>query len=441
MGTVAEHGWLKDAARDGGSGASAGSGTGAASEAPVGPMASAPGGGAGYTGPGCAAAGVSHQEGYAQLKYPTRADPRPIMAKDHRLVRDDWASDWKPDEASRRQRMFASLNANIYRSVTGRFPLPRDLAAISLITLQLHVAAVYTSWAQSLIAERGSAGGTLTAASAVTGGDGESDPGLRDLVVEMCRKMKLLEQFLKQLRGGVAAVKAAKGQRGSMAGFPTGSQAVPQVGFDRNTRRALPRCDECSQKHNCGIVHMPKDCVLQAKDGAAAHYFMPGDIESMRTLAVCQVFQDRLQEGHAAVAAACEMHGAMAVLGPGGAGSTLVAGPVHIQVLRTAAASLVDDEKECENGITAAAASAVPAVGEASGGNAILWPSGAAIFHHSAGFGRPRDVLWLNLHVYSLPENAVKVWLGLLQANGAGSAPAAGNAWPGGVDIPTDGIP
>eukprot|EP00854_Cymbomonas_tetramitiformis_P009277 gene9277-10989_t len=260
----------------------------------------------------------------------------------------------------------------------------------------------------SLIAERGSAGGTLTAASAVTGGDGESDPGLRDLVVEMCRKMKLLEQFLKQLRGGVAAVKAAKGQRGSMAGFPTGSQAVPQ-----------------------------------AKDGAAAHYFMPGDIESMRTLAVCQRSRPCM-------------------------GSSLNA-PVAKAGISLTAASLVDDEKECENGITAAAASAVPAsfdgecpmdVGTLLGGHPIsasqllIVPDSGGVINTvndivpavcqptaGYGFGRPRDVLWLNLHVYSLPENAVKVWLGLLQANGAGSAPAAGNAWPGGVDIPTDGIP
>ncbi|KAK3262023.1 hypothetical protein CYMTET_29099, partial [Cymbomonas tetramitiformis] len=53
---------------------------------------------------GCVPAGlrVSHQEEYSALRYPARVDSRPVLAKEHRLVRGNRAADWQPTEATRR---------------------------------------------------------------------------------------------------------------------------------------------------------------------------------------------------------------------------------------------------------------------------------------------------------------------------------------------------
>ncbi|KAK3279897.1 hypothetical protein CYMTET_12239 [Cymbomonas tetramitiformis] len=61
---------------------------------------------------GCVPPGVRRtlQEEHSQLRYPARVDPRPVLAKEQRLVRDNRAEDWTPTEMSRKYKMFERLD-------------------------------------------------------------------------------------------------------------------------------------------------------------------------------------------------------------------------------------------------------------------------------------------------------------------------------------------
>ncbi|KAK3234430.1 hypothetical protein CYMTET_55313 [Cymbomonas tetramitiformis] len=80
---------------------------------------------------GCIPSGVhiSHQEEHSALRYPAREDPRPVLAKEHKLVRENRADDWRSTEASRRRQLYDRLDPDFYRAVRDRYPLPSDLHA------------------------------------------------------------------------------------------------------------------------------------------------------------------------------------------------------------------------------------------------------------------------------------------------------------------------
>ncbi|KAK3250677.1 hypothetical protein CYMTET_39952 [Cymbomonas tetramitiformis] len=143
---------------------------------------------------GCVPAGlrVSHQEEYAGLRNPARVDPRPVLAKEHRLVRENRAVDWQPTEATRRQQLFDRIDPDFYRAVRDRYPLPADLLAVSFKMLAQLVTTVYISWAE---AQQGEVVGTPAAAAIPTGDDSEAKQLLK-IVVD---KLRVLEHYGKMV--------------------------------------------------------------------------------------------------------------------------------------------------------------------------------------------------------------------------------------------------
>ncbi|KAK3235054.1 hypothetical protein CYMTET_54726 [Cymbomonas tetramitiformis] len=65
---------------------------------------------------GCVPPGVRQtlQEEHSQLRYPARVDPRPLLAREQRLVRDNRSEDWTPTEMSRKYKLFERLDPDFY---------------------------------------------------------------------------------------------------------------------------------------------------------------------------------------------------------------------------------------------------------------------------------------------------------------------------------------
>ncbi|KAK3240926.1 hypothetical protein CYMTET_49270 [Cymbomonas tetramitiformis] len=68
---------------------------------------------------GCVPPGVRQtlQEEHSQLRYPARIDPRPLLAREQRLVRDIRSEDWTPTEMSRKYKLFERLDPDFYAAV------------------------------------------------------------------------------------------------------------------------------------------------------------------------------------------------------------------------------------------------------------------------------------------------------------------------------------
>eukprot|EP00854_Cymbomonas_tetramitiformis_P034063 gene34063-biopygen8986 len=141
---------------------------------------------------GCVPPGVrqSHQEEHAALRYPAKVDPRPLLATEHQLVRENRALDWRPTEQTRNQQLFDRLDPEFYRAQQA------DLG--------------------------GEAGTAPFAAALAAGDDVKSDPALKAIL----DKITVLEHFI---RGGCkgpltpAMKKAALGARSGLNGYRAGS--------------------------------------------------------------------------------------------------------------------------------------------------------------------------------------------------------------------------
>ncbi|KAK3233582.1 hypothetical protein CYMTET_56139 [Cymbomonas tetramitiformis] len=162
------------------------------------------------------------QAEHSSLVYPAKVDPRPILAKDQQLVRENRAADWNLTATTRKQQLWESLDPDFYAAVRVRYPRLADLQNISLSELSDLVASIYVSWHTSH-ADQGDTTGT--AASAVV------SPG-DDIVARLFAKIERIENFIKSQRaGGAAAVLPSKTRKG-LAGFRVGARPDPQVGFD-----------------------------------------------------------------------------------------------------------------------------------------------------------------------------------------------------------------
>ncbi|KAK3248322.1 hypothetical protein CYMTET_42210 [Cymbomonas tetramitiformis] len=80
---------------------------------------------------------------------PEALDPRPLLATEHRLVRENWALDWRPTEQTRKQQLFDRLDPEFYRAALDRYPMPSDLATddfkmlANLVTRAMALAQVF----------------------------------------------------------------------------------------------------------------------------------------------------------------------------------------------------------------------------------------------------------------------------------------------------------
>ncbi|KAK3275032.1 hypothetical protein CYMTET_16820 [Cymbomonas tetramitiformis] len=137
----------------------------------------------------------SHQEEHAALRYPARVDPRPLLATEHRSVRENRALDWRPTEATRKQQLFDRLDPEFYRAVLDQYPMPSDLVAVDFKMLSNLVTRVFVNWQQQQ-ADLGGEGGTAGSAAALaTGDESEHNPALKAIL----DKITVLEHFI---RGG-----------------------------------------------------------------------------------------------------------------------------------------------------------------------------------------------------------------------------------------------
>ncbi|KAK3251967.1 hypothetical protein CYMTET_38721 [Cymbomonas tetramitiformis] len=203
---------------------------------------------------GCVEVGVreSRQDEHSTLRYPAGVDPRPILATEARLVRENKARDWRPDEETRKAPLLQRLDFDFYKSIRDKFVLPRNLAQVSLAELSHEVGALWVAWARhsgtSPQATPGEAHSSALASGATGGAEGTSEA---EVLKRIYQKLDFVEAYIKmelKKRGKAGALSSAavtadaKRKRGGLKGYRAGMQAQPAVGFDAATKRAKPLC-------------------------------------------------------------------------------------------------------------------------------------------------------------------------------------------------------
>ncbi|KAK3270204.1 hypothetical protein CYMTET_21387 [Cymbomonas tetramitiformis] len=166
----------------------------------------------------------------------------------------------------------------------------------------------------------GDAGG-VTGAFVATEEPGGGDTGERNENLELLKsiltKLKYLEAFVKSTGNHEATTRAAKRQRGGLAGYRTG--VAPTVGFDKTAMKALPLCSKCSVGGK-QVYHLYKDCEHGGRrhaPGTAAAYCQPAaevTKEDSEHAALAFRFQQAADQGAEAFAAAAETYGAPELL-------------------------------------------------------------------------------------------------------------------------------
>ncbi|KAK3270698.1 hypothetical protein CYMTET_20919 [Cymbomonas tetramitiformis] len=213
-------------------------------------------------------------------------DPRPVLANEHRLVRENRAVDWQPTEATRRQQLFDRLDPDFYRAVVrDRYPLPADLLAVTFTMLAQLVTTIYTNWAD---APHGEVVGTAAAiaaigtAAAIPTGDNSEAKQLLKIVVD---ELRVLEHFIKNQKCG-----------GLRPGCAASGAALLQV----------------RQGWQARGYNAYKNCPLGG-DRPGAHAFCcptaENDEDEMRALALCHVYQQAAGDGGPeAFSQVCDVH-------------------------------------------------------------------------------------------------------------------------------------
>ncbi|KAK3273741.1 hypothetical protein CYMTET_18033 [Cymbomonas tetramitiformis] len=256
---------------------------------------------------GCVPPGVRQtlQEEHSQLRYPARVDPRPLLAKKQRLVRDNRSEDWTPTESTRKYRLYERLDPDFYAAVRVRYPMPAEARS----SRPRAVVDAHESCHSHFCGMGTAAGG------AGSGGEARHCWGRlvlrrrREVLGLLTSRLEKIEAAIKfQKTGGEAALPRNRRGKG-LDGFRAGSTPTPPVGFDRVNRRALPLCHRCGREGEGKKYHGYKECPYGGKNAAGtAAYCMPADgegaDEAMRTLALCQIFRVAADDGADAFAAA-----------------------------------------------------------------------------------------------------------------------------------------
>ncbi|KAK3275657.1 hypothetical protein CYMTET_16220 [Cymbomonas tetramitiformis] len=233
---------------------------------------------------GCVEVGVreSRQDEHSALRYPAGVDPRPILAKEARLVRENKARDWRPDEETRMASLLQRLDFEFYKSI-------RDKLHPGRRTLQL--------WRAGLRAELRALGTQ------------------RSSYKRIFQKLDFVEAYIKmeiKKKNGAtspaAVVADAKRKRGGLKGYRAGMTAQPAVGFDVVAQRAKPLCPRCPGGAYHGWLQCPLGGLKPENAGTAAAYCAPTELspEEQHSLSLCFVFQQAAEKGVAAFAGAAE---------------------------------------------------------------------------------------------------------------------------------------
>ncbi|KAK3263604.1 hypothetical protein CYMTET_27603 [Cymbomonas tetramitiformis] len=111
---------------------------------------------------------------HSEISQPAKIDPRPFLAKEQKLARENTAPDWRP-EATGKQQVYDCLDPDFYHAVRVRYPMPCDLTAITFMVLSNFVTKNYVGWKQQQerAADQCATGGTALKAASVDTGDSE----------------------------------------------------------------------------------------------------------------------------------------------------------------------------------------------------------------------------------------------------------------------------
>ncbi|KAK3239310.1 hypothetical protein CYMTET_50754 [Cymbomonas tetramitiformis] len=115
---------------------------------------------------GCVPPGArqTFQEEHSQLRYPARVDPRPLIAKDQRLVRDNKSEDWTPTDTTRK----AKILERIVPEFNAASCLYQGFDSLSPVLVQQQLMPVFTSAVAAGL--QGSGRDCTSAAASVYGG-------------------------------------------------------------------------------------------------------------------------------------------------------------------------------------------------------------------------------------------------------------------------------
>ncbi|KAK3283625.1 hypothetical protein CYMTET_8711 [Cymbomonas tetramitiformis] len=200
-------------------------------------------------------------EEHSQLRYPARVDPRPLLAREQRLARDNRSEDWTPTEMPRKYKLFERLDPEFYAAVRVRYPMPADLRPVPLSTLTNLVTHIFVAWEQQQV-ELGVATGPSVAGAAYSG----VDERVIEVLGQLTTRLEKIEAAIKFQKAGGAASSLPRNRRGNIA------------------------------------------CPLMARVQTRP---------CTRTLALCHIFQVAADDGSEAFAAAMAEYGAPAVLAGG----------------------------------------------------------------------------------------------------------------------------
>ncbi|KAK3247214.1 hypothetical protein CYMTET_43272 [Cymbomonas tetramitiformis] len=233
-----------------------------------------------------------HQSEHSALLYPARVDPRPILAMEQRLVRENRATDWTPHGCYAQGAAVGEPSFPVfYAAVKVKYPRLQDLHAASIAEPSDLVASIYVSWEQC-------AGGTPGTAAAV-GVPGDEKTDRDDILGKLRTRLDKIQAFIKtQPMGGAPAVLPKKNRKG-LDGFRVFVGNDSRVGFDPGAKTTLPN----RLARHGGLLPRPvEECTA----------------EVLHTLALCQVvYETAADNGMDAFVAAVEQHGAPAVVRAG----------------------------------------------------------------------------------------------------------------------------
>ncbi|KAK3247899.1 hypothetical protein CYMTET_42617 [Cymbomonas tetramitiformis] len=193
-----------------------------------------------------------HQAGHSALTYPARVDPRPILAMEQRLVRENKAADWTPTAATRKAQFWESLDPMFYTAVKVKYQWLQDLHAY--------------------------AGGTPGTAAAV-GVPGDEKLDSDDILEKLLARLDNIEAFVKsQPMGGAPAIMPKRNRKG-LDGFRVGVGHDPKRWALIGKQSGLcPVARDAPRRATGAIFTRGRDCPLGVKRqpaGSAAAYCHP----------------------------------------------------------------------------------------------------------------------------------------------------------------------
>ncbi|KAK3272830.1 hypothetical protein CYMTET_18897 [Cymbomonas tetramitiformis] len=235
---------------------------------------------------------------HSSLRYPAKMDPRPILAMEQRLVRENRVADWTPTELTRKEQLYASLDPEFYAAFRVRYPRFSDLGGVPLRELKHLVTSIFVSWQQQQRADLGGAAGAALSAAVPTGDDMTVVEMLETILGAMNKQGRDLCQGNGRRRGSragdceedaYALAVCHVFQQASDSGASVFAAAVREYGVSFSHVITMPPHTQAAAAVHDGVADstsQPAGRLMPAAGGGAPASALPGRLACVRVPAM-----------------------------------------------------------------------------------------------------------------------------------------------------------